>query len=95
MTFDKAILDRMVRDADAAVNDSFYAADVACDVKALAAEVERLTERHNDIVKALYGQGLDVVGYHLNGDLEPLDTWFEDNNWIDSPVAKADKERRR
>ena len=27
----------------------------------------------------LYGQNMSVVGWHLNGDREPLDNFFEDN----------------
>lgn len=37
--------------------------------------------RLEEIRDALYGQGLQVTGWHQNGDLEPLDSWFEDNNW--------------
>jgi len=36
-----------------------------------------------EIGKELYGKGLLVSGWHLNGDLEPLDSWFEDNEgWL-------------
>ena len=35
----------------------------------------------SEINNELYGQGFQVAGWHLNGALEPLDTWFEDNNW--------------
>ena len=29
----------------------------------------------------LYGKNLQVSGWHLNGELEPLDSWFEENDW--------------
>ena len=42
-----------------------------------------------------YGRGLEVKGWHLNGDLEPLDTFFEENrncelSEIDAAIAKAE-----
>lgn len=54
---------------------------------------QRLLELHREICGELYGQGLDVAGFHLNGDLEPLDSWFDDNGWLDAetwrPAEKA------
>ena len=47
------------------------------------AEIERLTARLDDIRESLYGKGFYVAGWHLNGDLEPVDTWFEENDWLD------------
>jgi len=36
-----------------------------------------------------YGQNLHVVGWHLNGDYEPIDSFFESNDWnIDSAESK-------
>ncbi|MDX5979584.1 hypothetical protein [Vreelandella alkaliphila] len=29
----------------------------------------------------LYGKGFEVANYHLNGELERLDNWFEENDW--------------
>lgn len=53
----------------------------------------RLLELHREICDELYGQGLEVAGFHLNGDLEPLDSWFDDNGWLDAetwrPAEKA------
>lgn len=34
-----------------------------------------------EINNELFGQGFKISGWHLNGDLESLDTWFEDNDW--------------
>lgn len=34
-----------------------------------------------EIKDSLYGRGLQVHGWHLNGEAEPMDTWFEENDW--------------
>ncbi|TYG10925.1 hypothetical protein DJ548_01790 [Klebsiella grimontii] len=47
----------------------------------LAAENVGLKGVVSEINNELYGKGFEVAGWHLNGALEPLDTWFEDNNW--------------
>ncbi|HHT0431178.1 TPA: hypothetical protein ACTW1M_002835 [Raoultella ornithinolytica] len=47
----------------------------------LAAENVGLKGVVSEINDDLYGKGFQVAGWHLNGALEPLDTWFEDNNW--------------
>lgn len=62
------------------------------EVRELKAEIARLRKRHAEIVGELYGQGLEVAGWHLNGDLEPLDSWFEQNNWLEA-VSEAPPER--
>lgn len=31
-----------------------------------------------DYFDKLYGEGLEVINYHLNGDSEPFDTFYED-----------------
>ncbi|MEM0651681.1 hypothetical protein AAFL31_07635 [Klebsiella huaxiensis] len=49
--------------------------------KQLAAENVGLKGVVSEINNELYGKGFEVAGWHLNGALEPLDTWFEDNNW--------------
>lgn len=46
-------------------------------------ELDRLKKVHAEIVSELYGQGFDVLGFHLNGDIEPLDKWFENNGWLE------------
>ena len=53
------------------------------------AEIERLRARHAEIVSELYGQGFEVAGWHLNGDLQPLDSWFEDTEWLDEAAEAA------
>ena len=54
-------------------------------VDQLVQHVNSLESRHSDIVGELYGQGYRVLGFHLNGDEEPLDSWFEENDWIGEP----------
>ncbi|HEJ7947974.1 TPA: hypothetical protein SMI10_004243 [Serratia liquefaciens] len=34
-----------------------------------------------EINEELYDKGFEVAGWHLNGDLEPLDNRFTDNGW--------------
>lgn len=54
---------------------------LAADIKHLSEQLNEANRRLEEITSELYGKGLDVVGWHLNGDLEPLDTWFDDNEW--------------
>ncbi|MGK3191559.1 hypothetical protein [Enterobacter soli] len=49
-----------------------------CD--ALAAENAALKAVISEIRNELYGHGFQVFGWYLNGALEPLDSWFEENN---------------
>jgi hypothetical protein len=36
-----------------------------------------------EIREELYGQGFCIVGWHLNGDPQSLDSWFEENSgWL-------------
>jgi hypothetical protein len=51
------------------------------------AEIERLRGVVAEIVGELYGQGFEVAGWHLNGALEPLDTFFDDNGWCEAAEA--------
>ena len=44
---------------------------------------------------ALLGQGLQVAGWHLNGDLEPVESFFSDSDCgaveaIEAAIAKAE-----
>lgn len=50
-------------------------------VQKLAAENVQLKDIVDGVNSVLYGQGFEVAGWHLNGDLEPLDNWFTDNGW--------------
>lgn len=57
---------------------------------ALAAENTGLKSVVSEIHNELYGHGFQVSGWHLNGDLEPLDSWFEENNWNPETPATED-----
>lgn len=48
---------------------------------ALAVENAALKGVVGEINEELYDKGFEVAGWHLNGDLEPLDNWFTDNGW--------------
>ena len=39
-------------------------------------ELEKL-QRFYDYWKDFYGQGLEIANWHLNGDLEPFDYFYE------------------
>lgn len=43
------------------------------------AEAERIV---TEIWDMLYGQNMQVAGWHKNGDLEPIDRFFESNHWV-------------
>lgn len=57
------------------------------DVFTLAAraitERKELQAKYDEICGELYGQGFEVAGWHLNGALQSLDSWFEDNDWLE------------
>lgn len=61
---------------------------------ALAAHVERLNAKLGEIQDALYGHGLQVAGWHLNGDNEPLDNWFEEHDWEPEDTPETSLARR-
>ncbi|WP_445663578.1 hypothetical protein [Enterobacter soli] len=57
---------------------------------ALAAENTGLKSVVSEIHNELYGHGFQVSGWHLNGAIEPLDSWFEENNWNpETPATDA------
>lgn len=79
----------------AASQREFRAADATIEnlqmqVEKLAAENAGLKAAISSIHQELCGQGFDVAGWHLNGDLEPLDSWFEENNWNPETPATDD-----
>lgn len=51
-------------------------------IKALEAENKKLKNTLFEIQDTLYGQGMQVTNWHLNGDLQDLDYFFDENNWI-------------
>lgn len=49
------------------------------DTESRSAEIER---KFKEIVDTLYGNNLGVTGWHLNGQVEKMDTFFEENDWF-------------
>jgi hypothetical protein len=45
-------------------------------------KAERLERILSEIVDTLYGKNLQLANWHLNGELEPIDSLFEDNDWF-------------
>lgn len=41
---------------------------------------------------SFYGEGLEVANWHRNGDLEPLDHFFDDNNFGALEALRSIKE---
>lgn len=58
-------------------------------IASIEAERDRLAEIIREIYAELYGHGFRVLGWHLNGNEEPLDSWFEDNQWLERAAGKA------
>lgn len=56
------------------------------EVKAIALE---LAYKELSALWSFYGQGLEVANWHQNGDLEPLDSFFEENNFDALPLLKG------
>jgi len=52
-----------------------------------------MEEKYTSICDELYGKNLHVVGWHLNGDHEPMDAFFEDCDWLpEPPTSKGESE---
>jgi hypothetical protein len=47
----------------------------------LEAQVSRLSRINNEIYNTFFGANLSVSGWHLNGNLEPMDNFFDNNDW--------------
>lgn len=59
-------------------------------VNALAVENAALKVAVDGFNQELYGKGFEVLGWHLNGDTEPLDNWFGENDWNpETPATSA------
>ncbi|MBH3296730.1 hypothetical protein I5R71_15840 [Serratia marcescens] len=57
---------------------------------ALAVENQALKVAVDGFNQELYGKGFEVLGWHLNGDTEPLDNWFGENDWNpETPATDA------
>lgn len=59
-------------------------------VNAMAVENAALKVAVDGFNQELYGKGFEVLGWHLNGDTEPLDNWFGENDWNpETPATDA------
>lgn len=47
----------------------------------LTARLAEANRRLSEIRDELCGNGFEISGWHNNGDMEPIDTWWEDNDW--------------
>lgn len=59
--------------------DVYEIVELYSDVDKRAAKHERVLK---EIIETLYGQNLYISNWHMNGDLEPLDNFFEGNGWF-------------
>lgn len=50
-------------------------------IKMLMWLVDSANQKLGSVRDALYGQNLSISGWHLNGQLEPVDNWFDSNDW--------------
>jgi hypothetical protein len=67
-----------------------YGWQVFCGYTDAMEQLAEANQRLRHIRECLCGQGLEVAGWHNNGDLEPLDAWWEDNEW--GPVGEEKDE---
>lgn len=51
--------------------------------------LQSVTTQFNDLLNSLYGQNMNIVGWHLNGDYETFDSFIDDNN--EGGLELADK----
>lgn len=55
--------------------------DAKNDSNKLEARCDRAERIVNEIWEMFYGQGMELTNWHLNGDTQPIDSFFEDNDW--------------
>jgi hypothetical protein len=51
--------------------------------------LQNVTNQFKDLLNSLYGQNINVVGWHLNGEHETFDSFIDDNN--DGGLELAEK----
>ena len=59
--------------------DVYEIVELYSDAEKRSAEIER---KFKEILETFYGQNLYVANWHLNGDLESMDNFFEENDWF-------------
>lgn len=70
-------------------------ADAIASMPDMLAALKLALKQIKETQDALLGQGLQIAGWHLNGDLEPVDVFFSDNDCgaveaIEAAIAKAE-----
>lgn len=82
----------ILRDSLADQRKLLEASDALCmSLKTLLDQAQRERDEARRIVTEMwemfYGQNLRLENWHKNGDLEPIDRFFESNNWnIEEPT---------
>jgi len=56
-------------------------AEIESDRDRLAAALSEANNKLDDVRDSFCGRNLMISGWHLNGDLEPVDNWFDSNDW--------------
>ena len=70
-------------------------ADVIASMPDMLAALKLALKQIKETQDALVGQGLQIAGWHLNGDLEPVESFFSDSDCgaveaIEAAIAKAE-----
>ncbi len=63
--------------------------ELQAQIGAITAENVGLKVAVDGFNQELYGQGFQVSGWHLNDALDPLDSWFESNDWDPETPASS------
>jgi hypothetical protein len=70
------------------------ATELIATLRARVAELEKELAEANgklaEIHETFYGGGYELAHWHLNGDLEPIDSFFESNDWEPTRVAELE-----
>lgn len=56
-------------------------AEAEAQLDGLNVALGRANTKLSSVRDELYGRGFEVLGWHLNGATERLDSWFESNDW--------------
>lgn len=59
--------------------DVYEIVELYSDAEKRSANIER---KFREVIDTLYGQNLYISGWHMNGELEALDNFFEENDWF-------------
>lgn len=65
------------------------------EVRELKIRNKKLNRKIIEINETFYGQNLKLANWHLNGALEPIDSFFENNDWSPENETGIDPEPRK